>query len=76
MRWKAYYFLNPNKNQEQERITYGFKSRHHPPRRAELEEFEKDAFNIVKVSEYPFKQNKNVLKNMTVLLYTYFIISP
>ena len=26
----------------------------------------------VKVSEYPFKQNKNVLKNMTVLLYTYF----
>ena len=28
--------------------------------------------NIVKVSEYPFIQNKNVLKNMTVLLYTYF----
>ena len=26
----------------------------------------------VKVSEYPLKQNKNVLKNMTVLLYTYF----
>ena len=25
-----------------------------------------------KVSEYPFKPNKNVLKNMTVLLYTYF----
>ena len=25
-----------------------------------------------KVSEYPFKQNKNMLKNMTVLLYTYF----
>ena len=27
---------------------------------------------IIKVSEYPFKQNKNVLKNMTVLLNTYF----
>ena len=25
-----------------------------------------------KVSEYTFKQNKNMLKNMTVLLYTYF----
>ena len=25
-----------------------------------------------KVSEYPFKQNKNMLKNKTVLLYTYF----
>ena len=25
-----------------------------------------------KVSEYPFKQNKNMLKNITVLLYTYF----
>ena len=28
--------------------------------------------NKLKVSEYPFKQNENVLKNMTVLLYTYF----
>ena len=25
-----------------------------------------------KVSEYPFKQNKNMLKNMTMLLYTNF----
>ena len=29
-------------------------------------------FKDVKVSEYPFKQNKNILKNMTVLLYTNF----
>ena len=28
-----------------------------------------------KVSEYPFQQNKNMLKNTTVLLYTYFYIS-
>ena len=27
-----------------------------------------------KVSEYPFKQNKNMVKNKTVLLYTYFYI--
>ena len=28
--------------------------------------------NLIKVSEYPFKQNRSILKNMTVLLYTYF----
>ena len=27
---------------------------------------------VLKVSEYPFNHNKNMLKNMTVLLYTYF----
>ena len=30
------------------------------------------AFIVFKVSEYPFKQNKNMVKNKTVLLYTYF----
>ena len=29
-------------------------------------------FSKFKVSEYPFKQNRGSLKNMTVLLYTYF----
>ena len=29
----------------------------------------------LKVSEYPFKQNKNMLKNMTMLLYAHFYIS-
>ena len=38
MHWKAYFFLNPDKKQEQERITYGFKLWHHPPRHTELEE--------------------------------------
>ena len=28
-----------------------------------------------KVSEYPFKQNKNMLQNMTILLYANFYIS-
>ena len=27
---------------------------------------------LLKVSEYPFNQNKNMIKNMKVLLYTYF----
>ena len=27
---------------------------------------------VFKVSEYPFKQNRSMLKNITVLLYTYF----
>ena len=26
----------------------------------------------IKVSEYPFKENKNTLKNIQVLLYTHF----
>ena len=28
--------------------------------------------NLIKVSEYPFKQNRSILKNVTLLLYTYF----
>ena len=28
--------------------------------------------NKLKVSEYPFKENKNTLKNKQVLLYTHF----
>ena len=34
--------------------------------------FSFDVIAVFKVSEYPFKQNKNMLKNKTVLLYTYF----
>ena len=29
-------------------------------------------YGFLKVSEYPFKQNKNTLKNIKVLLYTHF----
>ena len=29
-------------------------------------------YELFKVSEYPFKQNRSVLKNMTVLLHTHF----
>ena len=35
--------------------------------------FNKDSINInIKVSEYTFKQNRGMLKNITVLLYTYY----
>ena len=40
--------------------------------------FEKQPFVDIfqsKVPEYPFKQSKNMFKNQTVLLYTYFYIS-
>ena len=33
---------------------------------------EKCFLSHLKVSEYPFKQNRSMLKNMTMLLYTYF----
>ena len=49
MRWKAYYFLNfnNNKNDETDNETFGFKSKYHPRQLKELENFEKDLFNIV-----------------------------
>ena len=35
--------------------------------------FNKDSINInIKVSEYTFKQNRGMLKNITALLYTYY----
>ena len=48
MHRNAYFFLNPDKKQEQERITFGYKSRHHPLKHTEFEEFEEDVFNIAK----------------------------
>ena len=49
MRWKAYYFLNcnNNKNDETENETFEFKSKYHPRQLKELENFEKDLFDIV-----------------------------
>ena len=56
MRSKTYFFPNVDKKQEPERITYGFKSRHHPPRHTELEEF-------VKVSLNPL-QSKQLMRRL------------
>ena len=48
MRWKAHFFLTNtyNANDSVNRGTYGFKSKHHPGIRKELETFEKDLFDI------------------------------
>ena len=48
MRWKAHFFLTNtyNANDSVNRETYGFKSKHHPGLRKELETFEKDLFDI------------------------------
>ena len=49
MHWKAHFFLNDNaKNKEEaKRETFGFKSKHHPGQFRELDNFEKDLFNVV-----------------------------
>ena len=48
MQWKAYFYLNKDTQEKQQKNTFGFKSRHHPPQCNLLEEFEKDVFDIIK----------------------------
>ena len=31
MQWKAYFYLNKETQEKQQKNTFGFKSRHHPP---------------------------------------------
>ena len=49
MRWKAHLFLNNNEKNKEEakRETFGFKLKHHPGQLREVDNFEKDLFNIV-----------------------------
>ena len=49
MRWKPNFFLNNNEknNEEVKRETFGFKSKYHPCQPRELDNFEKDLFNVV-----------------------------
>ena len=52
MRWKAHFFLNNNEKKNKEEVkreTFGFKSKHHPGQLKELDNFEKDLFNTVKL---------------------------
>ena len=48
MRWKAYFYLNKETQEKQQKNTFGFKSWHHPPKCKLFEEFEKDVFGTVK----------------------------
>ena len=46
MRWKAYYFLNPNDNSTAKE-TYGFKSTKNPPFVDEMKPFEDDMLKLI-----------------------------
>ena len=58
MRWKAYFYLNKETQEKQQKNTFGFKSRHHPPQCNLLEEFEKDVFDIIKSIKFRKVRNK------------------
>jgi len=47
MRWKAYFYLNPDKSSNIKE-TYGFKSHKSPPVVTELQEFENNMFELVR----------------------------
>ena len=49
MRWKAFFHLNKN---EVETEKFGFKSKNFPPQCKELQNFEKDLFNIITCIKY------------------------
>ena len=48
MRWKTYFYLNKEIEEKQQKNTFAFKSRHHPPQCNLLEDFEKDVFDSIK----------------------------
>ena len=58
IRWKAYFYLNKETQEKQQKNTFGFKSRHHPPQCNLLEEFEKDVFDIIKSIKFRKVRNK------------------
>ncbi len=53
MRWKAYFYLNPNATQNRKQ-TFGFKSKNSPPAIEELKKFEEIMLRLV--SNITFKQ--------------------
>ena len=50
MRWKAYFFLNPDTSSSKD--TYGFKSTKNPPPIDELKEFEDDMLKMVQSTKF------------------------
>ena len=58
MQWKAYFYLNKETQEKQQKNTFGFKSQHHPPQCNLLEEFEKDVFDIIKSIKFRKVRNK------------------
>ena len=58
MQWKAYFYLNKETQEKQQKNTFGFKSRHHPPQCNLLEKFEKDVVDIIKSIKFRKVRNK------------------
>ena len=53
MSWKAHFFLNQSKKQDNIKTTYGFKSRLHPQQQqSDLDVFEKEFLDIVKLIKF------------------------
>ena len=52
MLWKANFFLNQSGKQDNIKITYGFKLRHHLLQHPKLEDFEKEVFGTVKLIKF------------------------
>lgn len=66
MRWKAYFFLNPDTSNSS-KDTYGFKSTKNPPPIDELKEFEDDMLKLVQSTKFKHVKNSflNSLKDDT-----------
>ena len=58
IRWKAIYYDNKNKNDNNFQETYGIKSRNSPPQVKELSAFEDDLFHLVKIIKFRKFKNK------------------
>ena len=52
MRWKAFFYLNPDKKPRKQKETFGFKSRNTPPQVAEMTKFEDDLLQIIENIEF------------------------
>jgi hypothetical protein len=66
MRWKAYFYLNPNATQNRKQ-TFGFKSNNSPPAIEELKKFEESMLTLV--SNITFKQQTKPSDFQTKLSY-------
>ena len=58
MQWKAYFYLNKETQEKQQKNTFGLKSWHHLPQCNLLEEFEKDVFDNIKSIKFRKIRNK------------------
>ena len=61
MRWKAYFFLNPDVSTSS-KDTYGFKSTKNPPPVDELKEFEDDMLKMVQSTKFTHVNNPFLIK--------------